>query len=130
VTFALVGTVTFAADFALFNLALNAGFTVGEANLTSTTFAALVGYVGHLKLTYRSNGASANAENVAKFILLGLISIALNQFLILSMIWLSEDPSRVVINIFKVASVLVTAVLRFFVMDRFIFRTANKLPAR
>lgn len=123
--FAIVGFTALLVDIVVFNLLLNIDVNPAWANLISTSISAIYGYVGHLKLTFKANDVSGNFENFSKFILLGILSIAFGQLILVSLIDIIDDSDRFQLNLIKVFSILVVAITRFFVMNTFIF-VSNK----
>jgi putative flippase GtrA len=123
--FSVVGLTALVVDVVIFNLLLDLDFEPAWANLFSTSSSAVLGYMGHLKLTYKANNVSGSIENFTKFILLGIASIALGQLILLSLIALFENPDRIQLNAIKILSIVVVAIVRFFVMNSLIF-VSNK----
>ena len=108
-------------DVVLFNLFLNLGFDPAAANLVSTSTSAIFGYLGHLKFTYKANNVTGSVENFTKFIILGVFSIGVGQLILVSLIALFNDPDRLELNAIKISSIILVAIMRFFVMNSFIF---------
>ena len=119
--FSIVGLTTLLVDIVIFNLLLNIDINPEWANFISTSIAAIYGYVGHLKFTFKANDVSGNFENFSKFILLGILSIAVGQIILVSLIDFIDGPDRFQINLIKVFSILFVAIIRFLIMNTFIF---------
>jgi putative flippase GtrA len=119
--FLSVGAIAMVVDLSIFNLLVYFGVGILPANVISISAAALLGYYGNLKTTFGSRNLQARSSSFGFFSLVAVTSVAISHFLLLALINLFPGRSVLEVNVYKVAIIALTSVLRFIIYRYLIF---------
>jgi putative flippase GtrA len=120
--FAAVGSVSFLADIAAFNLLLTLSVTTLMSSFLSTSLATLLNFFGNLIFTFKDNSNRSLLGTAIKYLLVAAATIMLVQMLMAIGIFILDKPTLLEANIIKFASIAVVAVIRYVTFKHVVFK--------
>lgn len=114
--FLIIGLFGAVVDFGLFNVLLGYGWEPIPASVFSVTAAGILVFFGNLLLSFRHVEVASKRSAAAKFFLLALLTVMVNNLLVGAAITQIGDPSVLQVNLIKAFVILGLMALRFLVM--------------
>lgn len=120
---AVVGAVSVALDFGIFNLLLLAGAGAAIANLAAIGIATLVAFWGNLRWSFGHRSVADPGRAVAAFFAVNLVSAAAVELGVVAAAAVSSE--YVVLNSVKLALTVVATVVRFIAYRSWVYRDST-----
>jgi putative flippase GtrA len=116
----VVGVISTAIDFAVFNLFLWAGVAAGWANLAALTVATLVAYWGNLRWSFGHRQVSSTGRSLVLFVLVNLVTAGLVELGVIVAARYWDEPLQ--LNIAKAALTVIATLVRFVAYRLWVYR--------
>jgi putative flippase GtrA len=129
ITFGAVSVGTTATDFALFNLLISVtALSPVTSNTISYSVGVVVSYLLNKHLTFRDGGRDNRGHEMALFVLINIVGLALNNGAI-ALVAREFGRSTVVLDTAKLAAGIGTWALKFVTFKRWVYPTLKPAEA-
>ena len=130
--FSLVGSISFAVDFLVFNGAVILGADLWVANILAIGCSAVFGFLGNSLYSFRHRFEEGSRRAIAgRYMIFTAVSVSVTMGLTSAVLALLSNQGLLVINIGRVAVILGVVVLRFLGLKFIVYksRTGGEVPS-